>query len=183
MAMIRVNYWICILLSSILAFTPIGIYLVPVILIYMGVLTVRTIPLCIAWFNGSYGNLILQCITNIIFAIFLYAILFIKSGLILNGQLQAIDLSTALYFSGTTWTTVGYGDISAPAELRLLTTVEALNGYFSMAILIALVGLWLNDSLNSAKQYANWIRNASRHASDLEAENDVDELSTKIHGK
>jgi hypothetical protein len=53
-----------------------------------------------------------------IYAIFLYAILYLKSGLIINGIISEIDFLTAIYFSGTTWTTVGYGDISAPSNIR-----------------------------------------------------------------
>jgi len=162
MVMMKVHYWMCIILSVILPFTSVGLYIVPFILIYMTILTVKMIPINIAWFNGSYDKLLLQCVTNIFFSIFIYSIFYIKSGLIVNGVYQNVDLSTALYFSGTTWTTVGYGDISAPAELRLLTTIEALNSYLSMAILIALIGLWLNDSLESARSYTNWIRNSSK---------------------
>ncbi|WP_409439112.1 ion channel [Psychromonas sp. GE-S-Ul-11] len=162
MVMMKIYYWLCIILSVALSFTSIGIYVVPFLLIYMAILTVRMMPVNIAWFNGSYDKLLFQCIINIVFSILMYSILYFKSGLIVNGQYQSVDFATALYFSGTTWTTVGYGDISAPVELRLLTTIEALNGYLSMAILIALIGLWLNDSLASARNYTNLISSSSK---------------------
>lgn len=38
------------------------------------------------------------------------------------------DLSTALYFSSVTYTTVGYGDVILPADWRLVGGVEALTG-------------------------------------------------------
>jgi hypothetical protein len=162
MAMLRVVYWICIFASSILPFFDIGIYTAPFILIFMLGLTVSSIPLSIAWANETYGNMLLQCIVNVIFSIFIYSIFYVKSGLIIGGNLTAIDLSTAIYFSGTTWTTVGYGDISAPEGIRLLTTFEAINGYLAMAILMALVVLWLDDALKTARQYKQWINNASQ---------------------
>jgi Ion channel len=38
------------------------------------------------------------------------------------------ELSTALYFSSVTYTTVGYGDVILPADWRLIGGVEALTG-------------------------------------------------------
>jgi hypothetical protein len=38
------------------------------------------------------------------------------------------DLQSALYFSATTYTTVGYGDLVLPVEWRLVGSVEALTG-------------------------------------------------------
>jgi Ion channel len=38
------------------------------------------------------------------------------------------DLESALYFSGVTYTTLGYGDLLLPAEWRLLAPLEALTG-------------------------------------------------------
>ena len=39
------------------------------------------------------------------------------------------DLETALYFSSTSFTTVGYGDVVLPKEWRILSAVEAINGF------------------------------------------------------
>lgn len=38
------------------------------------------------------------------------------------------DFETALYFSGSTYTTVGYGDITLNHAWRLLTSIEAMDG-------------------------------------------------------
>jgi len=38
------------------------------------------------------------------------------------------DLTTALYFSGVTYTTTGYGDVVLPQEWRLVGAIEALTG-------------------------------------------------------
>jgi len=179
MSILRMVYWICIIVSSILPFFDIGIYIVPIILIFMLGLTVNTIPLSIAWGKETYGNMLLQSVVNIIFSIFIYSIFYLKNGLIINGRLSDIDLSTAIYFSGTTWTTVGYGDISAPENIRLLTTVEALNGYLTMAILIALVALWLDDALKSAREYKEWISNATQEDIEKATGFNIDELKKK----
>ena len=38
------------------------------------------------------------------------------------------DVQSALYFSGVTYTTTGYGDLVLPPEWRLVSAVEALTG-------------------------------------------------------
>jgi hypothetical protein len=54
------------------------------------------------------------------------------------------DLESAFYFSGVTYTTVGYGDLVLPLEWRLLGPVEALTGILmcglSTGFFFALVG-------------------------------------------
>lgn len=40
-----------------------------------------------------------------------------------------VDMEAALYFSISSFTTVGFGDIIPPHEWRLLGTIEAVNGF------------------------------------------------------
>ena len=51
------------------------------------------------------------------------------------------DFQTALYFSTSTFSTVGYGDVIVPHEWRLLASLESVNGFlligWSTAYLIA----------------------------------------------
>jgi len=51
------------------------------------------------------------------------------------------DFETALYFSTTTFATLGYGDIVAGEDWRLLTALEGINGFlligWSTAYLVA----------------------------------------------
>jgi voltage-gated potassium channel len=53
------------------------------------------------------------------------------------------DLETALYYSMTSYTTVGYGDVLLPADWRLLGPIEAAVGIlmfgWSTAIIIAAI--------------------------------------------
>ena len=53
----------------------------------------------------------------------------------------AAEFETALYFSTATFATVGYGDIVAGEEWRLLTALEGINGFiligWSTAYLVA----------------------------------------------
>ena len=53
----------------------------------------------------------------------------------------------ALYFSVTTFTTLGYGDLQPIPEMRLATSVEALIGMFSVALTVATIWLWCQENL------------------------------------
>lgn len=48
-------------------------------------------------------------------------------------------LSTAIYFSTVTWTTLGYGDLKPIESLQLLAAGEALLGYLYLGLLVAYV--------------------------------------------
>jgi hypothetical protein len=56
------------------------------------------------------------------------------------------DLESALYFSGVTYTTVGYGDLILPRPWRLLAPLEALTGTLmfglSTGLFFAIVSRW-----------------------------------------
>lgn len=58
------------------------------------------------------------------------------------------DAETAMYFSGTTYTTVGYGDLVLPKPWRLLGPLEALTGILmcglSTGLFFAVVSRWLS---------------------------------------
>ena len=53
----------------------------------------------------------------------------------------------ALYFSVTTFTTLGYGDLQPLPEMRLATSVEALTGMISVALAIPIIWLWCKENL------------------------------------
>ena len=53
----------------------------------------------------------------------------------------------ALYFSVTTFTTLGYGDLQPIPAMRLATSIEALAGMLSMALLASMLWLWCQENL------------------------------------
>jgi ion channel len=64
-------------------------------------------------------------------------------------------LSTCLYFSAETYTSLGYGDFLPGGELRLIAGVEALNGLLLIGwsasyTYIAMERFWSSDSIESA---------------------------------
>jgi len=62
------------------------------------------------------------------------------------------DPESALYFSGATYTTAGYGDLVLPRSCRMLAPLEALTGILmcglSAGLFFALVHRWIS----------NWVR-------------------------
>jgi hypothetical protein len=53
----------------------------------------------------------------------------------LLGQFE--DFETALYFSGITFTSLGYGDITLPKRLRILSAMEAADGLMMFGVISA----------------------------------------------
>jgi voltage-gated potassium channel Kch len=68
------------------------------------------------------------------------------------------DLESAAYFSLTTDTTLGYGDVVLPAPRRLLGSLEAVVGVlmlgWSTAILVAAMGRVYRQALPALRAYA-----------------------------
>ena len=63
------------------------------------------------------------------------------------------DAESAVYFSGVTYTTVGYGDLVLPREWRMLAPLEALTGILmyglSTGLFFALVSRWIRNWLQT----------------------------------
>jgi len=59
------------------------------------------------------------------------------------------DLETAFYFSGVTYTSVGYGDIVLPQPWRLFAPLESMTGILmcgaSTGLFFALVSRWISN--------------------------------------
>jgi hypothetical protein len=87
--------------------------------------------------NRIEGAIIVYLLTALIFAL-LYHIIFLLYGQAAFRGLINFERSEFMYFSLTTLTTVGYGDITPVNQFaRSLANLEALNGQLYPAILIA----------------------------------------------
>lgn len=64
------------------------------------------------------------------------------------------NFETALYFSGVTFTTLGYGDVILPERLRLLAPLQAANGLMMFGITTA--------AFIAAVQHVNALRTQGR---------------------
>lgn len=61
----------------------------------------------------------------------------------LNDKTVVHDRVSALYFSVTTWTTVGFGDLVPSKDTRFFAALEALISYLAMGLfLLILLGVF-----------------------------------------
>ena len=69
------------------------------------------------------------------------------------------DAESAFYFSGVTYTTVGYGDVVLSRPWRILAPMEALTGILmcglSIGLFFALVSRWISKWVNLKKSSAD----------------------------
>jgi hypothetical protein len=79
----------------------------------------------------------------------LFSIMFQMSGwsllFLMLGQFD--DFETALYFSGITFTSLGYGDITLPKRVRILSAMEAADGLLMFGIISAVFMSAMQNSL------------------------------------
>jgi len=64
------------------------------------------------------------------------------------------DAESAFYFSGVTYTTVGYGDLVLPVEWRLLSAVEGLTGILMCGLSTGLFFAIASKSLTTRRRVA-----------------------------
>ncbi len=115
-------------------------YLFPFLLFSQYALLIWMIPLNLNWSRGLYSRLFwksvfLFCVTILSFSLVyrFYGIIDTASGEITKRYL------TSLYFSITTWSTLGYGDFRPVAEVRLLTSFEAILGVLSIPLIFTMI--------------------------------------------
>ena len=81
-------------------------------------------------------NFLQWSFVNIVLAIYFFARVFEKNGLIYNNK-PVHESWDSLYFSIVTWTTLGYGDFTPTENSRPWAVAEAVMGYAFTAILIS----------------------------------------------
>ncbi len=93
------------------------------------------------WASG-YGTRPTRLVMLGMLVSLLYAVLYAAAGGLGKAGDQTHDFISALYFSFTTFATLGYGDLSYSAEhpwLRLLSTSEAWAGAIIIALFVAVM--------------------------------------------
>lgn len=81
-----------------------------------------------------------------------FAIIYWRYDLIQNSKHIDVSFLTSIYFSVTTWTTLGYGDFSPVERLRHITSVQAILGYVSLGVLITLASGYINNMATNRKE-------------------------------
>ena len=69
------------------------------------------------------------------------------------------DFETAMYFSGVTFTSLGYGDITLPPRIRLLSVMEASAGLMMFGITSA---IFVGAMQHSVKRIRAWLDRGAR---------------------
>lgn len=87
-------------------------------------------------------GLLVFLVTSTIIA---FALHYGSSGLLADGRKFVPDFRDAVYFSATTFTTLGYGDFQPLPEHRLTTSIEALLGMTFMATLVSFIWFWVRE--------------------------------------
>ena len=89
------------------------------------------------------------------FMVFLHLVEISAWGLVYVWRGAMPDIPSALYFSGVTYTTTGYGDLVLPQEWRLVGAIEALTGILmcglSTGFFFAVLSRMLRDQTASAR--------------------------------
>ena len=153
MALIDTSYFLISALCIGIAFLTeywIGFgYLHAVLLLFLLYLAIVRIPLVLNWSSNLYGSVFMRIFFFQVFSILTYAISYNVSVAIGNEFESYLD---ALYFSATTWTTLGYGDISPIGNVRLLTSIQALTGLLTLPVFASVIWLYCERRLWSKTQ-------------------------------
>lgn len=95
----------------------------------------------------GYGEKPLRLLLFSMGLIFSLTLLYANTGLLYNGEVQAFSSTAnfadnlsvffnALYFSVVTFTTLGYGDLSPVGYSRMIASLEAFAGSFTIALFV-----------------------------------------------
>lgn len=97
--------------------------------------------------RSFFGGVIIFFLVYLVTTLCAYANMYSHYGLD-SGTSIDHSFGSGLYFSVTTFTTLGYGDLKpTPGICRFLTSCEALSGMFSMGILLSYVWLWCQEHI------------------------------------
>ena len=118
-----------------------------ILLLCSFILLVQLIPTFLNLSRSYWLGLISLFFLHITSTISSFALYYWNTGIIdKEGELNN-SLLDALYFSITTFTTLGYGDFCPAPSARLATSIEALAGMASMAFGASLVWLWCQENI------------------------------------
>lgn len=108
------------------------------------------------WRQFYFGHLVIIMILTHILEILLIA-------LVLDSIHAFNGLRTAFYFTGETYTTLGFGDILLPASWRQLALFIAMSGLFSFGwstgVLVSIVGKTYEAQFSKLRKNGITVRN------------------------
>ena len=119
--------------------------------------------------RGWYRDILSTYFGILAITIITFAIIYYRYGLLQNGEHIDITILESIYFSITTWTTLGYGDFAPIPRIRHITSVEAILGYIGL-------GLWISLISNFIKNMAENRQSVREHNENLivKVDDDID---------
>lgn len=95
--------------------------------------------------RGWYRDVLPTFFGILAITILSFAITYYRYGLLQNGQVVDISFLESIYFSITTWTTLGYGDFAPTPRIRHITSIEAILGYMGLGLWISLISNFIKN--------------------------------------
>ncbi|MDO8723207.1 MAG: ion channel [Syntrophales bacterium] len=147
-AFLRVMIFIVVMLLSLLSgfFAWYSIFTAIFLLVGFSII-ILLLPLLLNLSRSYFWIVFAMLITHITITVLSFSLHYKSSGLIGPNGALSLSYYDALYFSITTFTTLGYGDFRPLADHRLTTSLEALAGMISMAIGVSFIWLWCQENM------------------------------------
>jgi hypothetical protein len=133
-------------LAAVSRWAPWLIYVNAVVLLALLGLQIVILPHYLNRSRNFYGLLLRRQFFFVFYSGFIYGFHFYFGGLFGPDKSRGTILD-GIYFSFTTWTTLGYGDFVTAPSMRLATSIEALTGVFSIAVLTATIWFYCSERL------------------------------------
>ena len=121
-------------------------YINCIFLLLMLLIFLFCIPLNLNYTRKSYKILFLWFFIHILITVFIYAWHYKQSGIIGSDGIVVYSFRDSLYFSITTWTTLGYGDFAPIADMRLVTSIQAMTGLITFPVGFSLAWFMIQES-------------------------------------
>ncbi len=144
MCLMKAASWLLYLLIAILVicsrFSTVCAYLLPLVLFLQYTMFVWMIPLNLNWSRGLYSHLFWKSILLFCVTVFSFSFVYWFYGVVDSATGTTVKCyPTSLYFSVTTWSTLGYGDFRPVPSVRLLTSLEAILGVLSIPLIFTMI--------------------------------------------
>jgi len=144
-------------------FTPLYWVAAVTLMVLFAVLTM-SIPVLLAWNKLRFRGVVWTFVVFMAFSVFVFALIYDRTGLVVGDSVQDVSLGEAVYFSVTTWATLGYGDYTVPRSAQLITSAETVMGYLSMGVFIAVLAMWVSAGLQAHLKYLQELPDRAREA-------------------